>query len=52
MGYVISGYDIISTAGVGYITVDPVALREKKIIPEKDSTDTSDDFYWINGGKS
>jgi hypothetical protein len=33
LGYVIAEYDIVSTMGIGYITLDPVPLREKENKP-------------------
>lgn len=49
-GYIIKEFDINSTPGVNYVTVDPVPLREKSetvISSEGEATD----FFWLNGGK-
>ena len=48
--YRVTGYDIQSTPGVEYVTVDPVYLRDESPAPTKPENDTSDDFFWINGG--
>ena len=48
--YRVTGYDIQSTPGVEYVTIDPVYLRDKSPIPEQTLEDNSDDFYWLNGG--
>ena len=50
-GYRVTGYDINSTPGVEYITVDPVYLRDHTPAPEQTKEDDSADFYWLNGGK-
>ena len=48
--YVVTGYDINSTKGVGYITVDPVYIRDESKVPEQTGSDDPDDFFWLNGG--
>lgn len=50
-GYRVTGYDINSTPGVEYITVDPVYLRDHTPTPEQAKEDDPADFYWLNGGK-
>ena len=50
--YRVTGYDIQSTPGVEYVTVDPVYLRDNSPAPEQKVEDNPDDFYWLNGGKS
>lgn len=49
-GYVVKEFDINSTPGVGYITVDPVPLRDKQLVPKPTEKDEKEDFYWLNGG--
>lgn len=50
--YRVTGYDIHSTPGVEYITVDPVYLRDNSSSPEQTEEDDPADFYWLNmGGK-
>lgn len=48
--YRVTGYDIQSTPGVEYVTVDPVYERDKSPIPEQQPGDNPDDFFWFNGG--
>ena len=50
--YRVTGYDIQSTPGVEYVTVDPVYLRDNSPAPEQTAGDDPDDFYWLNGGES
>ena len=50
--YRVTGYDIQSTPGVEYVTVDPVYLRDNSPVPEQTQEDDPDDFYWLNGGES
>lgn len=49
-GYRVTGYDIHSTPGVEYITVDPVYLRDNSEAPQQTESDDPADFYWLNGG--
>lgn len=49
--YRVTGYDIQSTPGVEYVTVDPVYLRDQSAPPEQKPGDDPDDFYWLNGGE-
>ena len=48
--YRVTGYDIQSTPGVEYVTVDPVYLRDESPTPSQTETDSDEDFFWINGG--
>lgn len=48
--YVVTGYDINSTKGVEYVTIDPVYIRDKSPDPIKTETDSDEDFFWIKGG--
>ena len=50
--YRVTGYDIQSTVGVEYVTVDPVYLRDNTPAPEQKAEDDPDDFYWLNGGEN
>ena len=50
--YRVTGYDIQSTPGVEYVTVDPVYLRDNSEKPVQQPEDDPDDFYWLNGGES
>ena len=49
-GYVVTEFDINSTPGVNYVTVDPVPTREESSVPVKDKEDTNEDFFWLQGG--
>lgn len=48
--YRVTGYDIQSTPGVEYVTVDPVYERDNSPIPEAKPDENPDDFYWFKGG--
>ena len=50
-GYRVTGYDIHSTSGVEYVSLDPMYVKDGTPAPEKKPTDNSDDFYWLNGGE-
>ena len=49
-GYRVTGYDIQSTPGVEYVTVDPVYLYDSTPPPELKETDDPEDYFWLNGG--
>ena len=46
----VTGYDIQSSEGVGYITIDPVYKFDLSAPPEQTSADNPADFFWFNGG--
>ena len=48
--YRVVGYDIQSTPGVEYVTIDPVYIRDLTPAPEQDLKDDPADYYWLNGG--
>lgn len=48
--YVVTGYDIQSSEGVEYVTIDPVYIRDETPPPEQTEEDNPDDFFWLNGG--
>jgi hypothetical protein len=48
--YRVTGYDIQSTPGVEYVTVDPVYLRDESPDPVQTEDSNAEDFFWINGG--
>lgn len=50
--YRVTGYDIQSTPGVEYVTVDPVYLRDNSLVPEQKPDDNPEDYYWLNGGEN
>lgn len=49
-GYVVTEFDINSTPGVNYVSVDPVPLRDISEIPVQTPTDKKEDFFWLQGG--
>lgn len=49
-GYRVTGYDIQSTPGVEYVTIDPVYLRDNTPAPNPQPTDDLDNYYWLTGG--
>jgi hypothetical protein len=49
-GYRVTGYDIQSTPGVEYVTVDPVYLRDSSAPYEAKEDDDPAALYWLNGG--
>lgn len=49
-GYVVTEFDINSTPGVNYISVDPVPLREKTKVSIQTPNDKEENFFWITGG--
>lgn len=50
--YVVTGYDIQSTPGVEFVSVDPQYIRDLTPPPTQTSEDKDEDFYWINRGGS
>ena len=48
--YVVTGYDIQSTPGVEFVSVDPQYIRDKSDPPIQTDEDNADDFYWLNRG--
>ena len=49
-GYVVKEFDINSTPGINYVTVDPVPVREETTVPKKTENDKKEDFFWLQGG--
>ena len=50
-GFVVKEFDIHSTPGVVYVTVDPVPLRESPTALEITPEDKQEDVYWLGGVK-
>ena len=50
--YRVTGYDIHSTPGVEYVTVDPVYLRDNSPAPIQTEDDDPANYYWLNGGEN
>ena len=48
--YVVTGYDIQSTPGVEFVSVDPQYIRDLTPAPDRTLHDEKSDFFWINGG--
>lgn len=48
--YSVVSYDIESTDGVQYVTIDPIYEYDESIPPEKTTQDTNEEFYWFEGG--
>lgn len=48
--YRVTGYDIQSTPGVEYVTVDPVYLRDSSPALETKQDDEPAAMFWLNGG--
>lgn len=46
-GYRVTGYDVVSTEGVEYVTVDPVYLRDKSPTPEPQDGESKEDYFWL-----
>lgn len=49
-GYRVTGYDLQSSEGVEYVTVDPIYLKDESPAPEKTPNDNEEDFFWLEGG--
>ena len=45
-----TGYDIQSSQGVEYVTIDPVYEFDLSKAPEQKQDDDAADFFWFNGG--
>lgn len=48
--YRVTGYDINSTPGVEYVTIDPVYLRDLSAPPTQSEGDDPAAFFWFQGG--
>lgn len=48
--YRVTGYDIQSSEGVEYVTIDPVYEFDLSAAPEQTSEDGSSEFFWLNQG--
>ena len=49
--YRVTGYDIQSTPGVEYVTVDPTYEYDLTPAPQQQLGDSEDEFFWLNGGE-
>lgn len=50
--YRVTGYDIHSTPGVEYVTLNPMYIKDQTPAPEAKPGDKDEDYYWLNGGES
>lgn len=50
--YRVTGYDIHSTPGVEYVTLNPMYIKDDSPAPEQNENDDSSAFFWLNGGES
>lgn len=48
--YRVTGYDIQSSEGVEYVTVDPIYEYDLTPAPEQTVEDDPEDFFWFKGG--
>ena len=46
----VTGYDLQSSEGIEYVTIDPVYEFDLSKAPEQKSDDDESDFFWLNGG--
>lgn len=49
--YRVTGYDIHTTPGVEYVTLNPMYIKDLTEAPAPTPQDKDEDFYWLNGGK-
>lgn len=47
--YVVTGYDIQSSEGVEYVSVDPVYIRDETSAPQLQPGEDPDDYFWLKG---
>ena len=50
--YRVTGYDIQSTPGVMFVTIDPVYEFDLTPAPEPTEEDKAEEFFWITGGNN
>ena len=48
--YRVTGYDMQSTEGVEYVTVDPVYEFDLSAAPEQPSGESEENYFWFSGG--
>ena len=49
-GYRVTGFDLNSSEGVEYVSVDPIYLKDETPAPSKTEEDSNEDFFWLEGG--
>ena len=47
----VTGYDIHTTQGVEYVSLDPMYIKDKTPDPYQKPGESSDDYFWLNGGE-
>ena len=48
--YRVTGYDIQSTQGVEFVSIDPIYEFDLSAPPSKSQQDADEDFFWFSGG--
>ena len=48
----VTGYDIHSTQGVEYATLNPIYLQNQTPAPERTGEEDSEKYFWLNGGEN
>lgn len=48
--YRVTGYDMQSSEGVMYVTIDPIYEFDQSATPEQTEIDDPEEFFWLNGG--
>ena len=48
--YRVTGYDIQSTEGVEYVTIDPIYEYDLSAAPTREQEDEAEDFFWLEKG--
>lgn len=49
-GYRVTGFDLNSSEGIEYVSVDPIYLKDETPAPNKTEEDNNEDFFWLEGG--
>ena len=49
--YRVTGYDIQSSEGIEYVTIDPVYEYDLTPVPQQSPIDNPEDYFWLNGGQ-
>lgn len=50
-GYRVVGYDLQSTPGVEYVSLNPMYIKDRTPAPEKKPEDDPDTHFWLDGGE-
>lgn len=46
--YRVTGFDIVSTPGIEYVSVDPIYIYDKSPKPEQGAADDANDYFWLS----